>query len=89
MRDLTDPYLALLSEYAAAMAQEREEWKLVSDAAVAGAERVMAYARWRQAADRIRTLAIRMREAGAFAPPPPERADDPVGTSARPRPLAR
>lgn len=75
MRDGPDPYLALLSEYAAAMAQERDEWRIVSDAGVAGAERAVAYARWRRAAERIQTLASRMREAGAFAPLPPPRAE--------------
>lgn len=75
MCDPSDPYLALLSEYAAAMAQEREEWRIVSNAAGDGAERAVAYARWRRAAERIQALASHMREAGAFAPRPPPRPD--------------
>lgn len=67
-RDPCDP---LLAEYADAMAQERTEWKAVQDTNLGSAERVVAYARWLAAADRVKALAEKLRDAGSATPPPP------------------
>lgn len=60
-----DPYESLQAQYRAATAQERSAWKALSDTHLAAAERGKAYARWAAAAERIKVLAIRMRDLGA------------------------
>ena len=53
----------LAAEYQDAVARERAEWRILGDPRVGPAERLTAYARWRAAAERTKTLSIRMREA--------------------------
>ena len=65
-----DPYDSLLAEYNAAMACERAEWKVLGDTEVGAAERLVAYARWRVAAERTKTLYLRMRDVRAARPRP-------------------
>jgi hypothetical protein len=55
-----DPYPSLPAEYAAAVAKERAEWNIASDAARGAVERVIAYARWLAAAERVEALAARL-----------------------------
>ncbi|HEX9718917.1 MAG TPA: hypothetical protein VGA59_04230 [Ramlibacter sp.] len=61
-----DSYKSLQAEYTAAVAQERAEWKVASDASLGAVERVLAYARWLAAAERVKALSIRL---GDHAPP--------------------
>jgi hypothetical protein len=51
-------YQSLAAEYAAAVAQQRAEWSIATDAGVSAVERVKAYARWLAAAERIKALSI-------------------------------
>lgn len=55
---------ALLGEYEAAIATERAAWEIVRDETAKPTERVVAYARWRQAADRVKVLADQLMAAG-------------------------
>jgi hypothetical protein len=55
-----DSYPSLPAEYAAALAKERAEWKIASDAGKSAVDRVIAYARWLAAAERVKALAARM-----------------------------
>lgn len=67
----SDPYeKSLLAEYMAATAQERAEWKVLSDSDLPTVERIASYERWRAAAERIRALSVRLRDGGAPAPSP-------------------
>jgi hypothetical protein len=51
---------SLPAEYAAAVARERAEWEVACDADRGAVERVIAYARWLAAAERVKALAGRM-----------------------------
>ena len=64
----SDGYDSLLAEYTAATAQERAEWKVLSDSDLPTVERIASYARWRAAAERIRVLSVRMRDSGVPTP---------------------
>ena len=55
-------YESVLTEYDAASAQERSEWNAVQDKSLKPVERVVAYARWRAAADRLWALAEKLRD---------------------------
>jgi hypothetical protein len=57
-----DPYPSLLAAYQAAVARERAEWKLASDASAGPVERVKAYGRWLAAADRVKALSARLED---------------------------
>lgn len=68
-----DPHAWLLAEYQAAMERERAEWKILGDMRAGAVERVTAYARWRAAAERTKTLSLRIsdvRRAAQPSPPP-------------------
>lgn len=67
----TDPYALLQAEYRTATAQERAEWKALSDTNLGPVERVTAYARWTAAAERIKDLSIKMRDVAAPVTSPP------------------
>jgi hypothetical protein len=61
----------LLAEYEAAMVLERAAWKTLGNTHAA-VDRLTAYARWREAAERTKTLSIRLRDVrGAATPSPP------------------
>jgi hypothetical protein len=47
---------SLQPEYTAAVARQRAEWELVTDIHMGPVERVIAYARWLAATERIKTL---------------------------------
>ena len=55
---------SLLAEYEAAIATERAAWEIVRDETAKPTERVVAYARWRRAADRVKELADQLVAAG-------------------------
>lgn len=55
---------SLLAEYEAAIALERAEWKVTRDESAKPHERLLAYARWRTAADRVKVLADHLLQAG-------------------------
>jgi adenosine deaminase len=59
----------LIKQYAAAVAEERSTWHLWQDPGLNEAERARAYARWKDAAERMRTLALHL-TAGPSEPPP-------------------
>jgi len=59
---------SLLAEYEAAIALERATWNLVRDETANPPERVVAYARWRRAAERVKLLADQMLNASQGAP---------------------
>lgn len=64
----------LIHQYAAAVAEERSTWHLWQDPGLNEAERARAYERWTDAAERMRTLALRL-TAGPSEPPPPGNAE--------------
>jgi hypothetical protein len=66
---------SLLAEYEAAIALERATWTVARDETVKPQERVVAYARWRRAAERVKLLADQMLEAGGNASQPPMKGD--------------
>jgi hypothetical protein len=61
---------SLLAEYEAAIALERATWTVARDETVKPQERVVAYARWRKAAERVKVLADQMLEGGGNASQP-------------------
>lgn len=67
----SDQYQTLQAEYRAAAAQERAEWKTLNDTALSPVERVKAYARWANAAERVKALSISMRGSAAPVQSPP------------------
>jgi hypothetical protein len=66
-----DRYALLQAEYRTATAQERAEWKVLSDPNLGPVERVKAYARWTAAAEQIKDLSIKMRDVAAPVTSPP------------------
>lgn len=66
-----DPSPSLLAEYTAAMAQERAEWKLLSDTGLSAVERVKAYGRWVGAAEHTKALSVKLGDDPAPRPCPP------------------
>ena len=64
----------LIHQYAAAVAEERSTWHLWQDPGLTEAERARAYERWTDAAERMRTLALRL-TAGPSEPPSPGNAE--------------
>jgi len=52
----------LLAEYAAALVEERASWERLSDPQLSEVERFHTYARWKPAADRLKTLVHELRE---------------------------
>ncbi|MEO8654461.1 MAG: hypothetical protein ABI409_10090, partial [Ramlibacter sp.] len=58
-----------LAEYAAAVADERAAWQQWKSPVLKEAERDEAYLRWKNAADRIKALALRL-AALKFEEPP-------------------
>ena len=63
------------AEYQAAIALERAAWTVARDESVQPQERVVAYARWRRAAERVKVLADHVLSAGNDAHPPPSQRD--------------
>jgi len=55
---------SLLAEYEAAIAMERAAWNVVRDESARPEVRMVAYARWRRAADRVKVLADQLTDAG-------------------------
>lgn len=66
-----DHYALLQAQYRAVAAQERAEWKVLSDGALGAVDRVKAYARWAKAAERVKNLSISMRDLRATEESPP------------------
>jgi hypothetical protein len=63
----------LLADYTAAVVEERESWRRLNDTQLTPVEQTEAYARWKAAADLVKALAARLREAAIPRPaPPPE-----------------
>jgi hypothetical protein len=53
-----------LGEYEAASALERAAWKVARDETAKPHERLLAFARWRKAADQVKVLAVRLLDTG-------------------------
>jgi hypothetical protein len=66
-----DLYAALQAEYQSAVQCERAEWKLLGNDQAEAGQRIAAYARWRAAAERTKTLSITMREMRCSLSPTP------------------
>lgn len=62
------------TEYRAAVASERTAWRRLQDPGSAPAHAAEAYRQWLAAAQRTKTLALKLREADAGAAPPPHAA---------------
>ena len=55
-----DSFESLQAEYEAAVLQQRAEWKLANDDNLGPVERVVAYARWLAASERIKELSVKL-----------------------------
>jgi hypothetical protein len=60
---------ALLKEYAAAVADERSAWHVWKDPGLEQAEQAAAYLRWKNAANRSKSLALRLAALKLEEPP--------------------
>lgn len=60
MSTASDPHGSLQAEYAAAQAQQRAEWQIANDTRLGPIDRVMAYARWLAATERLKSLSRKM-----------------------------
>ena len=56
----SDSFESLQAEYEAAVLQQRAEWKLANDDKLGPVERVVAYARWLAATERIKELSAKL-----------------------------
>jgi len=55
-----DSFESLQAEHEAAVLQQRAEWKLANDDSLGPVERVVAYARWLAATERIKVLSVKL-----------------------------
>jgi hypothetical protein len=60
MSTTSDPHGALQAEYTSAVARQRAEWKIANDSHIGPVERVIAYAHWLAATERMKSLSRKM-----------------------------
>jgi hypothetical protein len=67
----SDPSGSLQAEYTAAEVRQRAEWKIANDKGMGPVERVVAYARWLAATERMKSLSRKMGGGGVSGSPCP------------------
>jgi hypothetical protein len=68
----SDPPGSQQAEYTAAVVRQRAEWKIANDKGMGPVERVVAYARWLAATERMKSLSRKMGGGeGSGSPCPP------------------